>query len=120
MIGDQPFIVSYGDVLSEIDIDDMVDFHVSNNGMATMALTAVNKSSDWGVVRVQGSRVYSFLEKPDARRDLSNIINAGVYIFEPEIFEAITATAARLEKDVFAKLLEKRKLYGYIFCRSVV
>ncbi len=115
LIGDQPFIVYYGDVLSEIDLDDMADFHLSNNGMATMALTAVNKSSSWGVVRVQGSRVYSFLEKPDARRDLSNIINAGVYIFEPEIFDAISTTAQRLEKDVFAKLLEKRELYGYIF-----
>lgn len=114
LIGVNPFIVYYGDVLATIDFDDMTDFHLTNNGLVTAALTAVNKSSDWGVVRVQGSRVYSFLEKPDARRDLSNIINAGIYIFEPEVFKYLE-NAKRLEKDVFSKLVEQHKLFGYIF-----
>lgn len=114
LIGNQTFLVYYGDVLANIDIDDMVDFHLSNNGLATMALTSVNKSSDWGAVRVQGSRVYSFLEKPAERKDLSNVINGGIYIFEPEIFEYLK-DAKRLEKDVFPKLVEQRKLFGYMF-----
>jgi len=114
LVGNNPFVVYYGDVLANIDFDDMVDFHLTNNGLVTAALTAVNKSSDWGVVRVQGSRVYSFLEKPEQRRDLSNIINAGIYIFEPEIFKYLE-NAKRLEKDVFSKLVEQRKLFGYMF-----
>lgn len=114
MVGSNPFIVYYGDVLATVDLDDMIDFHLSSNGLATIALTSVNKSADWGVVRVQGSRVYSFLEKPDQRKDLSNVINAGIYIFEPKIFDYL-ADAKRLEKDVFPKLVEQHKLFGYLF-----
>ncbi|MFA5022203.1 MAG: sugar phosphate nucleotidyltransferase [Patescibacteria group bacterium] len=115
LIGDQPFLVYYGDVLATIDLNDMVDFHLSNGALATMALTSVNRSADWGVVRVQGSHVYSFLEKPDQRKNLSNVINAGIYLFEPAIFNYLTESTKRLEKDVFPKLVEQRKLFGYLF-----
>jgi len=114
LVASQPFLVYYGDVLATIDLDDLVDFHLANNAVVTLALTSVNKSADWGVVRVQGNRVYSFLEKPEARKDLSNVINAGIYIFEPAIFDYL-ADAKRLEKDVFPKLVEQRKLFGYLF-----
>ena len=114
-IGANSFLVYYGDVLSNIDLDDMIDFHLSANAIATMSLTSVTKSSDWGVVRVQGSQVHSFLEKPDARKDLSHLINAGVYIFEPKIFDHITPDTKRLEKEIFPKLVEQHKLAGYMF-----
>ncbi len=111
----EPFVLYYADVLAKIDFDDMFDFHLANDGVATMALTSVSKSSDWGVVRVQGSKIYSFLEKPDHRKDLSKIINVGIYVCEPTIFDFIAPHARRLEKDVFPKLVEDRKLTGYIF-----
>lgn len=115
LVESQPFLVMYADVLARIDFDDMFDFHLSSNAAATIALTSVNKPSNWGVVRLQGHRVYSFLEKPDERRDLSHLINAGAYIFEPSIFDAISSDARRLEKDVFPKLVQSRKLAGYLF-----
>ena len=115
-IGNQPFFLYYGDVLANIDLNDMVDFHLSAPGsVATMALTTVAKSSDWGVVRLQGSRVYSFLEKPDARKDLSRVINAGVYIFEPKIFEYLKLETKRIEKEIIPKLVNEHKLAGYLF-----
>ena len=113
-MGNQSFLVYYGDVLASIDIDDLIDFHLTNGGTVTVALTSVNRSADWGVVRLQGSRVYSFLEKPDHRKDLSKVINAGIYIFESKIFDYLKE-ARRLEKDVFSKLVEQRKLFGYLF-----
>ena len=91
--------------MANIDLSDMIDFHLANGALATLALTSVNKSSDWGVVRLQGSRVYSFLEKPDQRKDLSKVINAGVYIFEPAIFNSLNPQMKRLEKEVFPKIL---------------
>jgi len=114
LLGNQSFLVYYGDVLASIDIDDLIDFHLTNGGTVTVALTSVNRSADWGVVRLQGSRVYSFLEKPDHRKDLSKVINAGIYIFESKIFDYLKE-ARRLEKDVFSKLVEQRKLFGYLF-----
>lgn len=115
LIGQNPFFVYYGDVLANIDLDDMVDFHLSSGGSVTMALTSVTKSADWGVVRMQGSRVYSYLEKPDQRKDLSNVINAGVYIFESKVFDFLKPEMKRLEKEVFPNLVEQRKLFGYLF-----
>jgi len=114
IIGDNSFLVYYSDVLANIDLDDMIDFHLSTNGLMTMALTSVIKPSDWGVVRLQGGKVFSYLEKPDQRKDLSHVINAGIYIFEPKIFDYLQ-NAKRLEKDVFPKLVEQRKLFGYMF-----
>lgn len=110
----QPFVVYYGDVLANIDLADMIDYHLSTNALVTMALTSVNRSSDWGVVRVQGSKVYSLLEKPDHRKNLSHLINAGIYIFEPKVFEYLVS-AKRLESEVFTKLVERGKLAGYLF-----
>lgn len=115
ILGQNPFFVYYGDVLANIDLADMSDFHISNNGLVTVALTSVAKSADWGVVRLQGSRVYSYLEKPDQRRDLSNVINAGVYIFEPKIFDYLKPSMKRFEKDVLPVLVEQHKLFGYLF-----
>ncbi len=115
IIGQKPFFVYYGDVLASIDLDDMSDFHLSNNGLVTMALTSVSRSADWGVVRLQGSRVYSYLEKPDQRKDLSNVINAGVYIFDPKIFDYLKPTMKRFEREVLPILVEQNKLYGYLF-----
>ncbi len=113
--GDASFLVYYGDVLADIDLDDMANFHLATGGIATLALAAVNKPADWGVVRLQGSRVYSFLEKPNQRRDLSNLINAGIYIFEPAIFKYLTPDAHRLERDIFPRLVDQHKLFGYLF-----
>ena len=110
----QPFIVYYGDVLANVDLADMIDFHLSTNALVTMALTSVNRSSDWGVVRVQGTKVYSLLEKPDHRKNLSHVINAGIYIFEPKALEHFDS-ATKLERDVFPKLVEQGKLAGYLF-----
>ena len=115
MLGQKPFLVYYGDVLAKIDLDDLIDFHFSANSVATIALTSVNQPADWGVVRLQGSRIYSFLEKPEARRDLSHLINAGIYLFEPAIFKYLTPQNKRLEKEVFPRLVGERKLFGYLF-----
>lgn len=115
LLGTEPFVLYYADVLAKINYDDMFDFHIANNGVATMALTSVSKSSDWGVVRVQGSKIYSFLEKPDHRKDLSKIINVGITLCEPSMFEYVTPHARRLEKDVFPRLAQERKLAGYLF-----
>ena len=115
LIGDEPFLIYYGDVLADLDLDDLMNFHLSARSLVTMALTSVKKSHDWGVVRVQGNRVHSFLEKPDARKDLSHVINAGIYVCEPKLFDFVHSDTKRLEKEVFTQLVKQRKLAGYLF-----
>jgi len=53
-------------------------------------------------------------ELPDHRKNLSHVINAGVYIFEPKALEHFDS-ATKLERDVFPKLVEQGKLAGYLF-----
>ncbi|MDD4901346.1 MAG: sugar phosphate nucleotidyltransferase [Patescibacteria group bacterium] len=113
-VGQEPFIVYYGDVLAAIDFSDMIDFHLTNGLPATMALTSIKNPSNWGVVRLQGNKVYSFLEKPNSRKDLSHLINTGIYIFEADIFKYFDKNTKRLEKDIIPRLVQKNNLSGYM------
>jgi len=108
------FIVVYGDVITDLDYTDLLEFHKSHRGIATLALTSVEKPAMWGVATIQGSRIVSFIEKPNAKTK-SHLINAGVYVCNPEIFKYIKSSSTRLEKDVFPRLAEEGKLYAYTF-----
>jgi len=110
----EPFLVLYGDVLAKIDYLDLVDFHSSQRGVATVALASVEKTAMWGVASVQGNRIFDFVEKPKTKTK-SHLINAGIYVLSPEIFKYIPKDARRLEKDVFPRLASEGKLYAYPF-----
>jgi len=115
MLDKKPFFLYYGDVLANIDLTDMVDYYLANDAAVTMALTSVKEPHNWGVVRLQGSRVYSFLEKPSNRKDLSHLINSGIYICDNRIFKYLNDDSRRLEKGVFPKLVKEKELNGYLF-----
>lgn len=111
-----PFIVLYGDVLTDLNFGDLLEFHRSQkNAIATMALTSVEHVSMWGVVRVVGNRIISLEEKPEKPKTHSHLVNAGVYVMEPGVFKYILPEALRLEKDLFPRLADEAKLGGYPF-----
>lgn len=108
------FLLLYGDVLSDIDYGDFVEFHRSQKAaVCTMALTSTETVNMWGLARLQGNRVVEFEEKPKNPKTFSRLINAGIYLMEPEIFKLISAKADKLESDVFPRLAEEGKLFGY-------
>jgi len=111
---DGPFLMFNGDVLCTLDIPDFIRFHEEKNAVATIALTQVKDTSSFGVVKMKGDRIVEFIEKPTASED-SKLINAGVYLLEPEIFKYIPKGRASIERDVFTKLAKEGKLYGYHF-----
>lgn len=113
--GNEPFLCYYGDVLADIDLADLAEFHLSHKGIATVALTSVANASDWGVVALHGSKILRFLEKPTSEQTTSHVINAGIFVFNPEIFSVIAAKDASLEADVFPKLAATGRFYGYPF-----
>ncbi|MDD5626938.1 MAG: sugar phosphate nucleotidyltransferase [Patescibacteria group bacterium] len=111
-----PFLLFYGDVLANIDLNDLIDFHKSHGKTMTMALTSVEDSSVWGVVQLHGSQIRDFVEKPKQSQRLSRLINAGIYVVEPKIFDYFPGkNIFRLEEDVFPKLAQSDELYGYPF-----
>ncbi|MBA3350231.1 MAG: NDP-sugar synthase [Actinobacteria bacterium] len=80
------FLAINGDVLTQLDLGRLVDWHTRRGALATVALTPVEDPSAYGVVVTEeDGRVTSFIEKPSAGTAPTNLINAGVYVFEPEV-----------------------------------
>jgi len=111
---DKPFVLIYGDVLADIDYLDLIEFHKSHRGIATMALASVDKPSEWGVVDMQGSRIVKFTEKPNIKVK-SHLINAGICVLDPSVFKYLKKDHKMLETDLFPRLALEGKLYGYPF-----
>jgi mannose-1-phosphate guanylyltransferase len=110
------FIVCNGDELKDIDLHDMMNHHKERRSLVTMALTTVPETSKYGVVEIQGDKVQKFIEKPAPGTEHSNLINAGLYIMNMAVLDMIPEDGAcMLERDIFPKIAEKGKLYGYPF-----
>ena len=110
---DEPFLMFNGDNLVNIDIDSFYEFHRDGGGLATIALTTVDNPTSYGVAVLKGSRIKAFIEKP--KTPPSKLINAGVYVLEPEVIDLVPKGYSMIELEVFPKILEKNKLLGYPF-----
>ena len=112
----EPLLLIYGDVLADIDLKDMIEYHKDCGSLATLAVTSVHKATDWGVVRLHGTHIVSFDEKPKNHVGQSHLVNAGVAVIEPKLLDAIpNAGFSMLERDVFPKLARAGQLAGYLF-----
>ncbi|MGE5613113.1 MAG: sugar phosphate nucleotidyltransferase [Bacillota bacterium] len=116
---DDTFIVLNADILSDIDISDMIHFHKEKGALATIAATRVENPSAYGVIECDADGYISaFKEKPQPGESDSNLINAGVYIFEPELIKEIPdGKVVSIEMETYPLLLEKGyKLAVYHKC----
>jgi NDP-sugar pyrophosphorylase family protein len=114
-IKNEPFLLWYIDEIADIDIDDLINFHTNHKALGTIALSSVSNPIGLGAVKLQGPKVTEFLEKPPKKRVESYVINAGIFIFQPEIFDYLTNKTLSLEKDVFPQISQEEKFYGYLF-----
>ncbi len=116
ILRDKSFLMMYGDVLADINIRDFIHHHANSGAIATVALTSIKYSSDYGVARLRGEKITEFMEKPKEKEELSRVISGGMFCFEPKIFSQISKRRdSTLEKDVFPKLARDNKLNGYPF-----
>lgn len=112
----ETFVAINGDMLSSMDISAQVKFHRARKATATIALFEVADPTARGVVELDGhQRIRRFVEKPPADQVFSNLVNAGVYVIEPEVLDSIPDdTFADLGTDIFPLLLREGKvLFGY-------
>jgi mannose-1-phosphate guanylyltransferase / phosphomannomutase len=111
------FLVISGDVLTDIDLTSMIEFHEKNNALATLALCAVENPLEFGIVitREDGS-IERFLEKPGWGQVFSDTINTGIYVLEPEIFDVIPeGRAVDFSSEVFPAVLDAGgPIFGYV------
>ncbi len=109
------FLVLNADELKDVNLERMFREHLRTQATATIALTTVKDPSLFGVAMLDGERILRFVEKPAHGTAPSKLINAGLYIFEPDVLEIIPEGYAMLETDVFPKLAREGKLVGYPF-----
>ncbi len=113
---DGPFLVISGDLLTDMDLTAMKEFHRQKGSWATLGLVSVVNPLQFGVVITdKEGRVVKFLEKPGWGEVFSDTINTGVYLLEPQVLDWIPQDEEfDFSKDLFPKLLEEGKpLYGY-------
>jgi mannose-1-phosphate guanylyltransferase len=109
------FFVFNGDVLSDVDLSALGAAHVEKGGIGTIYLTPVEDPRRYGLVELrEDGSVASFLEKPGEWEGTA-LINAGVYVLEPEVLEMIPrARLFSIERGVFPKLAAAGSLYGHV------
>ncbi|APV44523.1 mannose-1-phosphate guanylyltransferase [Dehalogenimonas formicexedens] len=114
---DSTFFALNGDVFSTIDLSAMLAQHRSNNAVATIALTPVENPSAFGLVETEkDNQIRRFIEKPRAEEITTDLINAGCYILEPEIFGYIEpGKNTSIERETFQFLLtDHRPFYAFV------
>ncbi len=111
---DDTFLVSYGNTICSLNLNDMLTFHKKNNSIATIALTTVSNPKNYGVVILEGNKIKEFIQKPK-KEVKSYLVSAGHFLFEPEIYKYISRDMKSIEKDFFPKLAKKGLLLGYPF-----
>jgi glucose-1-phosphate cytidylyltransferase len=108
-IGDQAFMLTYGDGVGDIDIPGLVKHHQENGRMATV--TAVQPSGRFGALNIdKQDAVLSFQEKP--KGDIG-WINGGFFVLQPQVFEYIAGDETVWEKEPLEKLAGKGQLTAY-------
>lgn len=111
----ESFLLYYSDVLAEIDLLAFMEFHKNSSTVMSAALSATNKFSDYGVVKLQGNKIVSFIEKPTGNSTFG-LVNAGIFLVEPEIFDLLPQKIpASLEHDTLPNLAKRGQLSGYPF-----
>ena len=108
-VGNEPFLMTYGDGVCDVEIYKLIEYHKSHGKFAT--LTAVKMAQDKGVLYIEGGSVKSFREKNMAD---GAPINAGYMVLEPRIFDYLTDDTCVFEKVALTKLAEEGQLMSYI------
>ncbi len=107
-IGNETFMLTYGDGLSNIDLPHLLNYHKFSDRLATV--TAVHPQSRFGEIIHQGTKVTQFNEKPQISAEW---INGGFMVFEPEVFSCIPEEDVSLEADILPLLTKHDTLTFY-------
>ena len=106
---DDTFCVTYGDGVSDVNINDLILFHKEKKSLAT--LTAIHPPERFGVLELSGNNVVEFHEK---HQEESSWINGGFFVFEKEIFDYIkNGDSTTLERTPFETLAKEKKLTAF-------
>ncbi len=114
---DDTFIVISGDALTDIDLSAVIAYHKQKKSLATLTLYRVPNPLEYGVVILdEEGAIRQFLEKPSWGEVISDTVNTGIYVLEPEVLDYFPAeTRYDFSQELFPMLLQKGDpMYGYV------
>lgn len=115
LINEDTFLVFHGDILVDLNLTDLISFHKEQESIVTIALTSTLDPSIYGSVKLHGTKIVNFVEKPPKDGKASLLINSGVYVLEKEVFKYLPKNKVCLLEDIFSSLAKEGKLSGFFF-----
>jgi glucose-1-phosphate cytidylyltransferase len=111
-IGNERFMLTYGDGLADINLLALLDFHerMRERSGVSMTVTAVRPPGRWGALQVEGGLARVFVEKSQL---VEGWINGGFYVVEPEVFRVISGDQTMLEYDILPSLAVQNRLAAF-------
>lgn len=104
-----------GDIVSSVNLTAMLEQHIRTEAKGTLALWEIKDPSRFGVVEYKNGEILQFQEKPESGTEVSNLINAGTYLLEPEILQMIPNNKKiSIEREIYPKIAGNG-LYGFPF-----
>ena len=112
----EPIVVVNGDVITGTDLHKAIERHRTMDSIATITLTSVEDPSGYGLVEVDHDMlVHRFLEKPAADEITTNLVNAGIYVLEPEVLDRIPeGQEVSIEREIFPDLQAEGKMRAHV------
>jgi glucose-1-phosphate cytidylyltransferase len=107
-IGNEPFMLTWGDGVSNVDLDKLLKFHKSHGKLATV--TTVRPTARFGHIEFEGDRVARFTEKPQTAEGW---INGAFFVIEPKVFDYIDGDTTQFEKEPMEGLARDGQLMAY-------
>ncbi|MGI5915448.1 MAG: sugar phosphate nucleotidyltransferase [Anaerolineae bacterium] len=114
---DDTFIVISGDAVTDIDLSAVIEYHRSRQALATLTLYRVSNPLEYGVVIIdENGRVQRFQEKPSWGEVISDTVNTGIYVLEPQVLDYFEPEISYdFSKNLFPMMLEKGDpMFGYV------
>ncbi len=107
-LGNETFLMTYGDGVSDINLKKLVNFHKKNKSV--MTLTAVRPPARFGSIKIKGDYIHYFKEKSSVDEGW---INGGFFVIEPKIFKYIKNDNTYLEREPFEKLAKRKSIKAF-------
>jgi glucose-1-phosphate cytidylyltransferase len=108
-IGDETFCMTYGDGVSDVNITELLKFHSKTGKWASV--TAVQPAGRFGAIKMDGTTITSFEEKPEGD---GGWINGGFFVLEPEVFDLIDGDSTVFEREPMERLASKRQIEAFM------
>lgn len=116
MLGNESFMLLHGDILVDLNLNDIVHFHKDQETVATVALTSAANPSPYGQFELHGQSIVGFYEKVAKGEAKSNLVNTGIYIFSPALFQYFPAgRKSFMLEPIIQKLTAAKQLSGFVF-----